>query len=85
MRREVRPMECGRVRKDKRRGKSAAAEKWLKRQLEFRDEQRIPEAVGGRQRPRVAGRVGRRTPARAPFGLSFAEGDIAFVKKEKRV
>ena len=28
-----------------RRGKSAAVEKWLKRQLEFRDEQRIPGAV----------------------------------------
>ena len=39
-------LKSGRVRKDKRRGKSAAAEKWLKRQLEFRDEQRIPGAVG---------------------------------------
>ena len=34
-------LKSGRVRKDKRRGKSAAAEKWLKRQLEFRDEQKI--------------------------------------------
>ena len=34
-----------------RRGKSAAVEKWLKRQLEFRDEQRIPGAVGGGKGP----------------------------------
>ena len=34
-------LKSGRVRKDKRRGKSVAAEKWLKRQLEFRDEQKI--------------------------------------------
>ncbi len=34
-----------------RRGKSAAVEKWLKRQLEFRDEQRIPGAIGGGKGP----------------------------------
>ena len=38
-----------------RRGKSAAVEKWLKRQLEFRDEQRIPGAVGGGKGPAQRG------------------------------
>jgi len=34
-----------------RRGKFAAVEKWLKRQLEFRDEQRMTGAVGGGKGP----------------------------------
>ena len=38
-----------------RRGKSAAVEKWLKRQLEFRDEQRIPGAVGRGKEPAQRG------------------------------